>query len=87
MKSYKRLFLLSSTVSSIGLCVSAVTAVAATCESLTSLNLPGVAVTAAQTIPAGDMAAWRYHVVARHMLATYEDRNSSPMSPNCRKNA
>src|SRR6266567_2301628 len=57
MKSYKRLFLLSSTVSSIGLCVSAVTAVAATCESLTSLNLPGVAVTAAQTIPAGDYTA------------------------------
>jgi feruloyl esterase len=56
MKSSRRVFLLA-TVASIGLWAATVTAIGATCESLTSLNLPDIAITAAQTIPAGAYTA------------------------------
>src|ERR1700730_12371098 len=56
MKSSRRVFLLA-TVASIGLWAATVTAIGATCESLTSLNLPDIAIRAAQTIPAGAYTA------------------------------
>jgi feruloyl esterase len=55
MKSHQRLVLLSS-VASVGLCV-ATACGAATCESVASLSLPNITITAAQTIPAGDYTA------------------------------
>ena len=56
MKCSKFLFLLS-TAASVGMLAAATSAGAATCESLTSLTLPNVTITAAQTIPAGNYTA------------------------------
>jgi Tannase and feruloyl esterase len=52
----KSLFLLS-TAASVGMLAAATSAGAATCESLASLTLPNVTITAAQTIPAGNYTA------------------------------
>ena len=56
MKRSKSLFLLS-TAASVGMLAAATSAGAATCESLASLTLPNVTITAAQTIPAGNYTA------------------------------
>jgi feruloyl esterase len=56
MKSYKALILLSP-LALVGLLATATSASAATCESLVSLSLPNISITAAQTIPAGDYTA------------------------------
>jgi feruloyl esterase len=56
MRNLKYLFLLPS-VASVGILAAAASAGAATCESLASLSLPNVTITAAQTIPAGDYTA------------------------------
>ena len=56
MKCSKFLFLLS-TVASVGTLSAATSAGAATCQSLASLTLPNVTITAAQTIPAGNYTA------------------------------
>jgi hypothetical protein len=55
MKSYK-LFLVS-TAAAVGFCFATASARAATCESLASLPLPNITITAAQTIPAGGPGA------------------------------
>ena len=50
--------LLLSSVASLGMLLAVpASAVAASCESLASLSLPNITVTAAQTIPAGDYTA------------------------------
>jgi feruloyl esterase len=56
VKCSKFLFLLS-TVASIGTLTAATSAGAATCQSLASLTLPNITITAAQTIPAGNYTA------------------------------
>jgi feruloyl esterase len=56
VKRSKSLFLLS-TAASVGMLAAATSAGAATCESLASLTLPNVTITAAQTIPAGNYTA------------------------------
>ena len=56
MKCSKFLFLLS-TVASVGTLTAATSAGAATCQSLASLTLPNITITAAQTIPAGNYTA------------------------------
>jgi feruloyl esterase len=56
MKACKVVCLISA-VAWAGFSAAAVSAEAATCESLTSLNLPEIAITAAQTIPAGNYTA------------------------------
>jgi feruloyl esterase len=55
MKSYK-LFLVS-TAAAVGFCFATASARAATCESLASLPLPNITITAAQKIPAGSYTA------------------------------
>jgi len=56
VKCSKFLFLLS-TVASVGTLTAATSAGAATCQSLASLTLPSITITAAQTIPAGNYTA------------------------------
>jgi feruloyl esterase len=56
MKALKHLLLLSS-VASAGMLAAAPSVCAATCESLASLSLPNITVTAAQPIPAGNYTA------------------------------
>jgi len=56
VKCSKFLFLLS-TVASVGTLTAATSAGAATCQSLASLTLPNITITAAQTIPAGNYTA------------------------------
>ena len=56
MKCSKFLFLLS-TVASVGTLTAATSAGAVTCQSLASLTLPNITITAAQTIPAGNYTA------------------------------
>lgn len=56
MKGLKSALLLS-TVASVGMLAAASSGRAATCESLASLSLPNITITAAQTIPAGDYIA------------------------------
>ena len=52
--STRRCLLLLSFIASIGMLAAAASAGAATCDSLASLSLPNITITAAQTIPAGD---------------------------------
>ena len=56
MRNDKCLLLLSY-AASVGALVATASARAATCESLASLSLPNITITAAQTIPAGDYTA------------------------------
>ena len=55
--STRRCLLLLSFIASIGMLAAAASAGAATCDSLASLSLPNITMTAAQTIPAGDYTA------------------------------